>query len=462
MDKHRDSGIAPDVKEELPEEEVEIVLSSDSEEDQVPGGEVIPGGFMADNVGIPELQHIPEEEEEVNQNLPDAENPNVQAEDDVAGDQENNEEPANANNNDNMAAQGVQGSQISTIPVFSGVAGLDGAAFADAIDQARDQYGWTEAQTAAVAKTRGGPAMTTWIRGQKAQGITFAAWATPDPVVAGEHYLRKSFMLRFGPKYTASGAVSAISDLRQRPNETAAAFMDRVQIAVDMMNYDVPEADRNPAYYQGYVRMVIAQFGGGLKEETKSKVFGVPTPPNTIADVLKAATAAEAESRPTVQNKLTINAVAEVSKESHEGKEEEEETPKDPISELSKQIGEVLAISKKRTTRSVSGRPTNFRCYGCNQPGHYRRNCPNAPSGQPSWNRGRGRGQPRFLSRRAGYQRNFGPGRARPMFQRYSQNAVEDYGGYQEQQGYEDYGDYNNLPEYDINYGSGNEYWGGQ
>ena len=48
------------------------------------------------------------------------------------------------------------------------------------------------------------------------------------------------------------------------------------------------------------------------------------------------------------------------------------------------------------------------------------------------------------------------------MFQRYSQNAVEDYGGYQEQQGYEDYGDYNNLPEYDINYGSGNEYWGGQ
>ena len=86
-------------------------------------------------------------------------------------------------------------------------------------------------------------------------------------------------MLRFGPKYTASGAVSAIADLRQRPNETAAAFMDRVQIAVDMINYDVPEADRNPAYYQGYVRMVIAQFGGGLKEEIKSKVFGVPTPP---------------------------------------------------------------------------------------------------------------------------------------------------------------------------------------
>ena len=44
-------------------------------------------------------------------------------------------------------------------------------------------------------------------------------------------------MTRFGPKYTASGAGSAIFDLRQRPNESAAAFMDRVQIAVDMMNY---------------------------------------------------------------------------------------------------------------------------------------------------------------------------------------------------------------------------------
>ena len=66
------------------------------------------------------------------------------------------------------------------------------------------------------------------------------------------------------------------------------------------------------------------------------------------------------------------------------------------------------------------------------------------------------------MTRRAGFQRNLGPGRARPMFQRYSQNAVEDYGDYHEQQGYEDYGDYNQLPEYDVNYGSGNAYWGGQ
>ena len=116
---------------------------------------------MADNVEVPVLQHIPEAEEaeEVNQNLPDADNQNVQADE---ADEEDIEDPAQQNDADNnMAAQGVQGSQISSIPVFSGIAGLDGAAFADAIDQARDQFGWTEAQTAAVAKTRGGPAMTT-------------------------------------------------------------------------------------------------------------------------------------------------------------------------------------------------------------------------------------------------------------------------------------------------------------
>ena len=54
--------------------------------------------------------------------------------------------------------------------------------------------------------------------------------------------------------------MSAIADLKQRNAENAAAFMDRVKIAVDMLNYSVPEADRNAAFHQGYARMVVAQF----------------------------------------------------------------------------------------------------------------------------------------------------------------------------------------------------------
>ena len=62
-----------------------------------------------------------------------------------------------------------------------------------------------------------------------------------------------------------------------------------------MLHYNVREEDRNAAYRESYERMVIAQFGGGLVEDVREKVFGVPTPPNTIGAVLTAVTAAEAE-----------------------------------------------------------------------------------------------------------------------------------------------------------------------
>ena len=95
--------------------------------------------------------------------------------------------------------------------------------------------------------------------------------------------------------YTTSGAVSAIADLKQRNSENAAAFMDRVKIAVDMLNYNVPEAERNAAFRQGYAPMVVAQFRGGLQEDLRAKVFGIPNPPAAIEAALTAASAAEAE-----------------------------------------------------------------------------------------------------------------------------------------------------------------------
>ena len=42
--------------------------------------------------------------------------------------------------------------------------------------------------------------------------------------------------------------------------------------------------------------MVVAQFGGGLHEDLRAKVFGIPNPPATIDDVLTAASPAEAGS----------------------------------------------------------------------------------------------------------------------------------------------------------------------
>ena len=64
-------------------------------------------------------------------------------------------------------------------------------------------------------------------------------------------------MDRFGPRYTASGAIAAISDLKQRTGESVATFLDRVQIGVDMLHYNVPEAERTDAYRANYTRLVV-------------------------------------------------------------------------------------------------------------------------------------------------------------------------------------------------------------
>lgn len=148
-----------------------------------------------------------------------------------------------------------------------------------------------------------------WIRGEQAAGATYTSWTAVD---AGQQTLRPAFQARFGLVYTTSGAVSAIADLKQRSPENAAAFMDRVKIAVDMLNYNVPEAKRNAAFRQGCALLVVAQFGGGLQEDLRAKVCGVPNPPVTIEAALTAASAAEAEK---TNQKLIVCLVEETNKE---------------------------------------------------------------------------------------------------------------------------------------------------
>ena len=218
--------------------------------------------------------------------------------------------PEDAAEGHNMAqAEAVQGGQLSSITLFTGTKGLEALTYAEAIDGSLAQFGWTQAQAAQAAISRGGNAMANWIRGEWAAGITYNSWTK---VANGQRPLRPAFISRFGPVYTTSGAVSAIADLKQRNTENAAAFMDRVKIAVDMLNYNVPEADRNAAFRQGYVRMVVAECGGGLHEDLRAKVFGVPNPPATIEGALTAASAAEAEK---TNHKLVVSMIDEATKE---------------------------------------------------------------------------------------------------------------------------------------------------
>ena len=125
----------------------------------------------------------------------------------------------------NMAQAAVSGGQLSSITQYSGNQGLEGLVYAEAIDRAKTQFNWTEAQASMAAVSRGGNAMSNWIRGEKAAGINYNSWNMANPG-ANDRNLRAPFLLRFGPKYTTGGAVAAISDLKQSAGETVGSFMD--------------------------------------------------------------------------------------------------------------------------------------------------------------------------------------------------------------------------------------------
>ena len=313
------------------------------------------------------------------------------------------------------AIMAVQGNQLTSIPIYSGNQGLEALNYAEALDGALVQFGWTQAQAAQAAISRGGNAVANWIRGERAAGTTYTAWNAA--AAAGIINMRPAFVTRFGPVYTTSGAVSAIADLKQRQNETVAQFMDRVKVSVDMLHYNVVEADRNNAFRETYSRLVVAQFGGGIQESIRQVVFGVPIPPNTIQGVLEAATAAEAEH----SSKLTklVNQI-----------EEGELTNPTPVGAagitkptefeiLTKKVDDVLAISRQGGFSRPRGRGgfkpdySQFRCYNCQTIGHLRRNCPKPQASFPVAGRGHGNSRS-FTTRRGRYQQNFGPGRARP------------------------------------------------
>ena len=69
---------------------------------------------------------------------------------------------------------------VCAIPIFTGNRGLDALTYADAINGSIPQFGWTQAQAAQAAATRGGAAVATWLRGEKAAGVTYNTWTAAD------------------------------------------------------------------------------------------------------------------------------------------------------------------------------------------------------------------------------------------------------------------------------------------
>ena len=335
----------------------------------------------------------------------------TEEEEDSSNQEEEEEEEAAV-----MAQPAVSGGQLSSVTVYSGNQGLDGLVYAEAIDRAKEQFGWTQVQTARAAVTRGGNAVANWVRGEKAAGINYTGWNEdiPNPNPNNLTNLRPAFLTRFGPKYTTGGAVAAISDLKQRTGETVGGFLDRVKIAVDMLHYNVPEDQRNAAFRASYTRLVIAQFGSGISDDIREQVFGVAVPPNTIAGVLTAATAIENEKH-SKATKLVINNIENEKKETPESESIEQKCEK-----LEKQMKEVLMINKRGGRGNRPNNP-NIQCYQCGGRGHIRSQCRGGSNQRPRGRgngfggRGRGRGFP-VQTRRGQFRSNFGANRGRPNY----------------------------------------------
>ena len=132
-----------------------------------------------------------------NDNDPDYQAPQAtETEESTSSSSEEEEEEDNmANAAPAAPVPAVSGGQLSSVSPFTGNQGLDGLVYVEAIDRAREQFGWTQVQTARAAVTRGGNAVANWIRGEKAAGINFTAWSQDNMV-----NLRPTFLTRFGPK----------------------------------------------------------------------------------------------------------------------------------------------------------------------------------------------------------------------------------------------------------------------
>ena len=163
--------------------------------------------------------------------------------------------------------------------------------------------------------------------------------------------MRDSLYERFGPKYTASTAVLAVTNLKQRGTETCADFMDRCVLAVDKTYFAVPAAVRNGAGFPAvFAASILSHFGAGLKPEIAKVVLSAAAPPNTPSAMLTAAETVEAE----LSKKTTPGASALAVEEG----QEEKSTPDDgkPETPLLDKVEELVAAVNRLRPQGREGR----------------------------------------------------------------------------------------------------------
>ena len=101
---------------------------------------------------------------------------------------------------------------------------------------------------------------------------------------------------RFGHKYTSATAGNAMRDLKQSSRESCTQFLDCVVLAVNKQNFNVSTADKaTDVYRKVFKASIISHFGAGLIDYISKVVLGSVEAQATVANMLKAAEAVEAE-----------------------------------------------------------------------------------------------------------------------------------------------------------------------
>lgn len=305
----------------------------------------------------------------------------------------------------NMAQ--VSGSQLVTIPTFSGEEGVYQIKnFIAHVSRAQTQFGWTEVQTVTSAQSRLTDQAQTWLRGATITGKTWNRWtpgaAGADGVVA--ETFQDALNKRFGRVLTSALAVDAVQDLNQRDLESVSRFYDRVLLALDRKNYIYSEADkREDNYKRAFNHDLITFFLGGLRENIRRRVLGSAAPPETPENALAAARAAEAEINKNNPVKMIEAVQANPGRVEAQGAQGSTSMVRYEVCDLT---GDKIPVPVQVDAVKMQNR--ELICWRCGGKGHFAANCatPAAGDGNRGRGKGRGRGRGRGRGGRGGFRQN--------------------------------------------------------
>ena len=378
---------------------------SDSDSDSDTWQDRNPPGDQEGNFNIP-IDPVARDDEEDLPAEAEEDQDDLHEEDD---DPQDDDVPSNSDDSDDeeneMAQEGVAKSgQVSLIPLFSGKEGQEALSYMAAVDRAQRLYNWSEASTCAGSQARLEGDAYNWLRALEAAGKLHIRWndqeanAAANPPVLFIQGFKTVFFDRFCPKYTTQQAVKAITDLKKTDSESIAVFYDRVQVNVDLKNYDVQNKD-TAAYRNRFESDVKIFFLSGLPSTFRQKVMGVANPPDTLPDLLRVCRNIEAEEGRT---KVSVSkTTTDKPKDDTDASQEGDET------------SETVNFTRQGRNAPRRQAPANLTCHTCGGQGHYAADCASKGiqakgqprGGRPNPGRGRGRGNYNYQQPPQQYQR---------------------------------------------------------